>query len=77
MLIEAILEKFGAILAFHYRLVIIVNVFINNLVVALIVLIFSLIPLLSLVIILVTASLLVCSWIYMASKYLDGSFAAG
>ena len=80
MLIEAILEKFGAILANSTTdWLLAVNVFINNLVVALIVLIFSLIPLLSLFIIFGNGIIIgVFMDLLWRVSYLEpGSFAAG
>lgn len=80
MLIEAILEKFGAILANSTTdWLLAVNVFINNLVVALIVLIFSLIPLLSLFIIFGNGMIIgVFLDLLWRVNYLEpGSFMAG
>lgn len=80
MLIEAILEKFGAILANSTTdWLLAVNVFINNLVVALIVLIFSLIPFLSLFIIFGNGMIIgVFLDLLWRVNYLEpGSFMAG
>ncbi|MBI4406943.1 MAG: stage II sporulation protein M [Candidatus Kerfeldbacteria bacterium] len=80
MLIEAILEKFGAILANSTTdWLLAVNVFINNLVVALIVLIFSLIPLLSLFIIFGNGIIIgvFLDLLWRVSYLEPGSFMAG
>lgn len=80
MLIEAILEKFGAILTNSTTdWLLAVNVFINNLVVALIVLIFSLIPFLSLFIIFGNGIIIgvFLDLLWRVSYLEPGSFAAG